>query len=108
MAKPILIIDPGHGGIDPGGGTNRYWKEKDLTLKISLYQYNRYKELGVPVAMTRSIDKTLDPDERTRIVRNSGAKYCHSNHINAGEGMVLRSFIRFMMGKKWPSESHRN
>ncbi|MEN2465190.1 N-acetylmuramoyl-L-alanine amidase [Ornithinibacillus sp. JPR2-1] len=86
MAKPILIIDPGHGGIDPGGGTNRYWKEKDLILKISLYQYNRYKELGVPVAMTRSIDKTLDPDERTRIVRNSGAKYCHSNHINAGGG----------------------
>lgn len=86
MAKPILIIDPGHGGIDPGGGTNRYWKEKDLTLKISLYQYNRYKELGVPVAITRTIDTTLDPDERTRIVRNSGAKYCHSNHINAGGG----------------------
>ncbi|WP_053074928.1 N-acetylmuramoyl-L-alanine amidase family protein [Ornithinibacillus californiensis] len=86
MASPILIIDPGHGGIDPGGGTNRYWKEKDLALKISLYQYNRYKELGVPVAITRTTDKTLSPDERTRIVRSSGARYCHSNHLNAGGG----------------------
>ncbi|GIO25963.1 N-acetylmuramoyl-L-alanine amidase family protein [Ornithinibacillus bavariensis] len=86
MIKPILIIDPGHGGNDPGGGTNKYWKEKDLTLKISLYQYKRYKELGVPVAITRTTDKSLSPDERTRIVRESGAKYCHSNHINAGGG----------------------
>lgn len=86
MARPILIIDPGHGGRDPGGGTNRYWKEKDLALKISLYQYNRYRDLGVPVAITRTTDKYLSPDERTRIVRDSGAKYCHSNHLNAGGG----------------------
>ncbi|GGA87485.1 N-acetylmuramoyl-L-alanine amidase family protein [Ornithinibacillus halotolerans] len=86
MVKPILIIDPGHGGNDPGGGSNRFWKEKDLVLKISLYQYNRYKELGVPVAITRTTDITLSPDERTRIVRESGARYCHSNHINAGGG----------------------
>ncbi|WP_010096873.1 N-acetylmuramoyl-L-alanine amidase family protein [Ornithinibacillus scapharcae] len=86
MAKPILIIDPGHGGNDPGGGTNQYWVEKDLALKISLYQYRRYQELGVPVAITRTTDRTLSPTERTRIVRNSGARYCHSNHLNAGGG----------------------
>ncbi|WP_053071997.1 N-acetylmuramoyl-L-alanine amidase family protein [Ornithinibacillus contaminans] len=86
MVRPILIIDPGHGGNDPGGGTNRYWKEKDLALKISLYQYNRYRELGVPVAITRTDDRTLSPEQRTRIVRDSGAKYCHSNHLNAGGG----------------------
>ena len=32
-----LIIDAGHGGFDPGGGSNIYFKEKDLTLKISNY-----------------------------------------------------------------------
>ncbi|MEN2766645.1 N-acetylmuramoyl-L-alanine amidase family protein [Ornithinibacillus xuwenensis] len=86
MVRSILIIDPGHGGNDPGGGTNRFWKEKDLALKISLYQYERYKELGVPVAITRTTDRTLSPEQRTRIVRESGAKYCHSNHLNAGGG----------------------
>lgn len=84
--KPILIIDPGHGGKDPGGGSNSFWVEKNLTLDISLYQYGRFKELGVPVTLTRNIDQTLNPKDRTRIVRNSGAKYCLSNHINAGGG----------------------
>ncbi|GAA0339237.1 hypothetical protein GCM10008967_31930 [Bacillus carboniphilus] len=86
MAVPELIIDPGHGGRDPGGGSNEYWLEKDMVLDISLYQYKRFQELGVPVALTRNSDVYLGPDERTRIVRESGAKYCISNHINAGGG----------------------
>ncbi|GIQ69875.1 N-acetylmuramoyl-L-alanine amidase [Xylanibacillus composti] len=86
MAKPILILDPGHGGNDPGGGSNRHWIEKNMTLQISLYQYNRFRELGVPAAITRSEDATLPPEQRTRIVRDSGAAYCLSNHINAGGG----------------------
>ncbi|WP_175631864.1 N-acetylmuramoyl-L-alanine amidase family protein [Virgibacillus siamensis] len=84
--KPILIIDAGHGGRDPGGGSNQYWTEKNLNLSISLYQFERYKELGIPVALTRRTDITLNPKSRTRIVRDSGALYCHSNHINAGGG----------------------
>lgn len=84
--KPILIIDPGHGGRDPGGGTNSHWVEKNLNLSISLYQYERFKELGLPVVITRNKDVTLFPSNRTRIVRASGAKYCLSNHINAGGG----------------------
>ena len=84
--NPILIIDPGHGGEDPGGGSNQYWKEKDLALKISLYQYKRFKDLGINVALTRDKDIALKPSERTNIVKRSNAKYCISNHINAGGG----------------------
>ncbi|RBW69471.1 N-acetylmuramoyl-L-alanine amidase family protein [Bacillus taeanensis] len=82
----LILIDPGHGGKDPGGGSNQYWKEKDLVLKISLYQYKRFKELGYPVKLTRDKDVYLSPAVRTSIVKNSGAKYCISNHINAGGG----------------------
>lgn len=84
--NPILIIDSGHGGEDPGGGSNQYWKEKDLALKISLYQYKRFKDLGINVALTRDKDIALKPSERTNIVKRSNAKYCISNHINAGGG----------------------
>ncbi|MFS1516082.1 N-acetylmuramoyl-L-alanine amidase [Bacillus sp. SCS-151] len=38
--KPLIIIDAGHGGKDPGGCSNQHWIEKDLELKISLYQYD--------------------------------------------------------------------
>jgi N-acetylmuramoyl-L-alanine amidase len=83
---PTLIIDPGHGGRDPGGGSNQFWLEKDLVLKISLYQAERFKQLGLTVALTRETDVYIAPDDRTKIIRESGAKYCISNHINAGGG----------------------
>lgn len=85
MTRPVLIIDPGHGGADPGAIGNGM-KEKDINLQISLYQYARFQALGVPVALTRTTDVTLSPEQRTKIVRDSGATYCISNHINAGGG----------------------
>lgn len=78
-----LIIDPGHGGSDPGAVKgNRL--EKDWTLKISLYQYKRFKELGVNVDLTRDSDRTLSQSERTGSVKRG--KFCISNHLNAGGG----------------------
>src|SRR5690625_881163 len=81
-----LIIDPGHGGADPGGGSNKYFKEKDKVLEISLYQEKRFKDLGISVTMTRKTDKYIDSTPRANLVRKSGAKYCISNHINLGGG----------------------
>ena len=79
-----LIIDPGHGGSD--NGMDGYGEaEKHWTLKISLYQYTRLKELGADVAITRTTDQELDPDERTALVRNK-YDYCMSNHFNAYNG----------------------
>ena len=48
-----VVIDPGHGGTDSGAVGNNML-EKDYNLQISKYMYDRFKELGVPVAITRS------------------------------------------------------
>lgn len=83
----MIIIDPGHGGYDPGGGSNRYFKEKDKTLQISNYQYNRFKELGINAILVRSFDETLAPNDRIDRIRRLGAKeqdILISNHINNG------------------------
>lgn len=77
-----IIIDPGHGGKDSGGGSNQSFVEKDLNLKMSLYQYNRLKSLGIEVSLTRDNDIYLSKDIRTQIVRDSKADICISNHIN--------------------------
>ncbi|WP_079709294.1 N-acetylmuramoyl-L-alanine amidase family protein [Paraliobacillus ryukyuensis] len=82
----MFIIDPGHGGKDVGGGTNHLWKEKDFVLELSLYQYRRLKDLAVPVKMTRYYDCYLSTEERSERVRESGARFCISNHINSGGG----------------------
>ncbi len=86
----MVVIDPGHGGEDIGGGSNNYWLEKNLTLKISEYEYNRFKELGIPVAMTRYTDETLTPQERVNRAKAAfGANnnvILISNHINNDYG----------------------
>lgn len=82
---PLLLIDAGHGLTDPGAVGNGII-EKDYTLKITLYQLERFKQLGVDVAATRTNDKTINPGDRARLVRSYNAQFCISNHINAGGG----------------------
>ena len=62
-----VVIDPGHGGEDSGAVGNGII-EKDLTLKISKYMYDRFKELGIPVALTRDSDVTLTSDSRQTLI----------------------------------------
>lgn len=84
-----IVIDAGHGGDDPGASANGI-VEKDLTLKISQYMYDLFREKGIPVTMTRTTDETLTPDERVdRILSaygNNKNVIVVSNHINAGGG----------------------
>lgn len=82
MIKPLIEIDAGHGGSDPGASGNGI-VEKIYTLMISLYQYKRFCELGIPVTLTRDSDITLENVNRSSKIKNSGAKYCISNHLNA-------------------------
>ena len=87
MAK--IVVDAGHGGNDPGASGNGII-EKEYTLKISQYIYDRLKELGLDVKMTRTEDETLSPSERVNRVLNSFGNTSDviviSNHINAGGG----------------------
>jgi len=87
MAK--IVIDAGHGGNDPGASGNGII-EKEYTLKISEYIYDRLRQLGLDVKMTRTEDETLSPTERVNRVLNSFGNTSDviviSNHINAGGG----------------------
>lgn len=83
------ITGASHGGEDPGASGNGII-EKDLTLDISKYMYDRFRELGIPVAITRTEDTTLTPTERTDLILdkfgNKKDVIVISNHINAGGG----------------------
>lgn len=83
----MIILDAGHGGFDPGGGSNIYFKEKNLTKEITDYQFNRLNELGLPVQLVRKNDETLTPNERINVINNLNPKQSDiliSNHINTG------------------------
>ena len=89
MALKGVVLDSGHGGNDQGSSGNGII-EKDLTLKISQYMYDRFKALGVPVKMTRISDVDLEPNDRPGVVLdkfgNGKDVVVISNHINAGGG----------------------
>ncbi len=78
-----------HGGSDPGAVSGNL-REKDFTLKAANYMYNRFRELGVPVAITRDTDESLTRTERLNTMRNTFGNDSKvlvlSNHINAGGG----------------------
>ncbi len=84
-----IVVDAGHGGSDPGAVSGNL-KEKDFTLKAANYMYDRFKELGVPVTITRDTDRTLTRNERLNTMRNTFGQDSKvlvlSNHINAGNG----------------------
>lgn len=81
-----IVVDAGHGGSDPGAVANGV-NEKDLTLMISEYMYDRFNALGIPVTLTRNTDTTLSPSERVNKILNAYGNNENviviSNHINS-------------------------
>lgn len=88
-SKIKIIVDAGHGGLD-GGASGNNLVEKDLNLESSLYMFNRFKELGIPVKMTRETDEYLPKTQRVNKVKelynDDPNVILISNHINAGGG----------------------
>ena len=88
----VVVLDPGHGGKDPGTAHNGL-VEKDLNLKIAQYCKNELKEYtGVTVYMTRETDILLGNDSsedlwnRVAKAKAWGADLFVSIHINSGGG----------------------
>ena len=84
-----IVLDAGHGGADPGAVGNGII-EKDLTLKITQYLYDKFKNTNIPVYVTRLTDETITPTDRVNRVLNAFGNskdvIVISNHINAGGG----------------------
>lgn len=84
----MIIVDAGHGGTDPGASSGDII-EKDYTLKMAKYMYDRFNDLGIPTVITRTEDVTLNPADRINTIRpniTSSDDIVISNHLNAGGG----------------------
>ncbi len=84
-SRPLVVIDAGHGGKDPGAGTGAT-KEKDLTLALALALRDELlRKGGVRVALTRGDDRYLFLAERSAIARRLGADLFISIHADSTE-----------------------
>ena len=80
--KKLVVVDPGHGGKDPGTAANSV-REKDVNLAIGLELEKELKARGFDVVMTRRTDVYLKLQERTDIANRAEADVFVSVHVNA-------------------------
>ena len=80
--RPIVVLDAGHGGHDPGAVANGI-REKDINLKAALQLGEMLKAYGIDVRYTRKTDVYLKLGERTAFANDNKANVFVSIHCNA-------------------------
>lgn len=94
-----IVIDPGHGGEDPGAIGPTGLKEKDVVLKLSKRVRDKIKnKLGWNVIMTRDDDRFIPLDERTAIANSKNADLFVSIHANACTDRRICGIESFVLG----------
>lgn len=93
IKEKLVVIDPGHGGNDPGAfsyysfNTNNSSltrvTEKDLNLTISLLLYDMLQKSGIRVELTRRDDRTLELADRVALANSLNPSLLVSIHNNA-------------------------
>lgn len=96
--KNLVVIDPGHGGKDPGGLRGKV-REKDIALSVSNFlKEELLKDFNV--IMTRSTDVFIKLSERPEIANRAKAKLFVSIHANASESTKANGVEVFYFSKK--------
>lgn len=83
LARPHIVIDPGHGGSDPGALGLHATVEKDICLSIAKMTHNMLVKRGYSSMLTRTDDVTVGLDERTLMANNFQADLYVSIHANS-------------------------
>ena len=93
VQKPVVILDPGHGGKDPGAQAWTGEYEKDIVLDVAERVARRLRKAGdVDVVMTRSGDEYIELAERRDMSRKWNADVFVSIHANASKSAAARGF----------------
>lgn len=85
-----VVIDPGHGGKDPGAIGVGGLREKDVNLRLARLLARRLQARSFDVVMTREHDRFVDLEERTVIAESAGGDVFVSIHANASHNRRLR------------------
>ena len=109
-ARPVVVIDPGHGGVDNGTQSSGE-SEKDLVLGFGLALRDRIEKGGkYRVVMTRDDDTFIPLADRVKIARNQSAALFVSIHADAlprGEGDAQGATIYTLSDRASDAEAER-
>jgi N-acetylmuramoyl-L-alanine amidase len=94
-----LVLDPGHGGEDPGAIGPTGLKEKDVVLRIATRVRDKViKDLGWDVVMTREEDRFIRLEDRTAIATTEEGRLFVSIHANACKDRGIRGIESYIIG----------
>jgi N-acetylmuramoyl-L-alanine amidase len=109
--RPLVILDPGHGGIDPGTRAPSGEVEKDIVLEFASALRAKLEALGkYRVMMTRTDDTFVELSERVRFARQRQAQLLISIHCDAlarGEGEAEGATVYTLADKASDAEAQR-
>jgi N-acetylmuramoyl-L-alanine amidase len=93
MTTKLVVIDPGHGGHDPGA-TGNGLRECDVTLTIARRVRSALlRDFDVQVKLTRNSDVFVGLDERAQFANERGAAYFVAVHVNSGGGSGYEDYV---------------
>jgi N-acetylmuramoyl-L-alanine amidase len=99
--RKLIVIDPGHGGIDPGAIGRKKTKEKDVVLAFGLkLREQLVKENRYQVVMTRSGDDFVSLKDRVRIAREHQADLFIALHADTVRGPEARGATIYTLSEK--------
>lgn len=102
--RPLVVIDAGHGGRDPGAGQGPL-KEKDLVLSLArALRAELLRGGGIRVALTRSDDTFLVLAERSQIARRMNADLFLSIHADSTEGEAASGATVYVLSARGSNE----
>jgi len=105
-ALKTIVVDPGHGGGDPGNQNTRLkLDEKVHTLDVAKRLVPLLREAGYRVILTRSTDRRVDLDERTAIAKRAGADLFISLHFNAFKDARVGGTETYVMPPRYQRSS---
>jgi N-acetylmuramoyl-L-alanine amidase len=107
--RPLIVIDPGHGGIDSGTKSSSGQDEKDVVLGFGQMLRDRLEKGGkYRVAMTRSDDTFVPLNERVRFARAHKASLfisIHADSVPRSEGIATGASVYTLSDKASDAEA---
>lgn len=109
--KYLVVVDPGHGGNDPGAVGPSGTREKDVNLAVSYFLRKILMENGVSVIMARGDDSEIELQPRVDVANNNNADLFVSIHCNALDGnspMGVETYYRTPQSVDFAKAIHKN
>ncbi len=103
----VVVLDPGHGGDDPGAGDGGLI-EKDVTLAVArALRPELERRLGARVVLTRDADVALPQEKRAEAANRAGADLVLSLHADGSPLAAARGVSAWCAPAVWAEESSR-